>query len=100
LIDTCEFHTSTSEGILPLDGDIFLHVGPVTPDDQVPLADLEVFFVPKGTFVVLKPGIWHHAPFAAEKGRTVNTQILLPPRTYANDCIVKKVEPPLSFTCD
>jgi ureidoglycolate lyase len=43
--------------------------------------------VPKGTLVVLRRGVWHHAPFAAGKS-AVNAIIVLPERTYKNDCIV------------
>lgn len=96
-IDVAEFHTSTGEGILPLDGDIAIHVGPPTGADEAPVESFEVFLVPKGTMVVLKPGVWHHAPFAMQEGRTVNTVILLPQRTYANDCIVRPVDPPVPF---
>jgi len=96
-VDVCEYHTSTGEGILPLDGDIYLHVGRPTGDDTVPVDGLEIFYVPKGTVVLLKPGVWHHAPFAANPGETVNTVILLPQRTYANDCIVRTLETPVAF---
>jgi ureidoglycolate hydrolase len=97
LIDVCEFHTSTGEGILPIDGDIYLHLGPPTGGDEVPVDKLEVFFVPQGTMVTLKPGVWHHAPFATREGQTVHTQILLPQRTYANDCVVRQLEVPVPF---
>ncbi len=97
-IDTCEYHSFTSEGILPLDGDIMLHVGPPTGDDVPQVERLQVFYVPKGTAVVIKPGVWHHAPFAANEGVQVNTLILLPPRTYANDCVVRAVAPAVPFT--
>lgn len=97
-IDVCEYHTSTGEGILPLDGDVYVHVGPPTGDDTMPVDELEVFLVPKGTMLVLKPGVWHHAPFATKEDATVNVQILLPQRTYANDCIVGKLQTPVPFT--
>lgn len=97
-VDVCEYHTATGEGILPLDGDIYLHVGRPTGDDTVPVDALEIFFVPKGTIVVLKPGVWHHAPFATKPGETVNTVIMLPQRVYANDCIVRELDPPVPFS--
>ncbi len=96
-VDVCEYHTSSGEGILPLDGDIYLHVARPTGDATVPVAGLEIFRVPRGTAVVLKPGVWHHAPFAATPGATVNTLILLPQRAYANDCIVRTLETPVKF---
>ena len=94
-IDVCEYHTNTSEGICPLDGDIYLHVGRPTGDDVIPA--LAVFAVPRGTMVMLKPGVWHHAPFAVHPGTTVNTLILLPQRTYANDCVVRTLAVPQPF---
>ena len=34
---------------------------------------------------MLKPGVWHHAPFIG-KGEYANVLIILPERTYENDC--------------
>lgn len=33
VIDVTEYHTATSEGILPLDNDVLIHVAPATADD-------------------------------------------------------------------
>ena len=91
VVDVAEFHTKTCEGILPLDNDVLIHVGPATPSaSKVPLEKIKVFRVPKGTMVVLKPGVWHHAPFSLNKN-PANVVILLPERTYANDCTVVKL---------
>lgn len=87
IIDLVEYHTNCGEGILPLDGDILIHVGHSTPNNKVPVEDIKVFIIPKGTLVTIKPGVWHHAPFAY-KYEYVNTLIVLPERTYANDCKV------------
>ena len=87
VIDVSEFHTDCGEGILPLDGDALIHVGPATPGAEPPLGEIEVFRVPRGTMVSLRPGVWHHAPFAVG-ARGVNVLIVLPERTYANDCTV------------
>ncbi|MHB9132048.1 MAG: ureidoglycolate lyase [Armatimonadota bacterium] len=95
-VDVTEYHSATGEGNIPLDGDIYIHVGPPTTGD-VPLDAIEIFRVPKGTAVVLKPGVWHHAPYATKEGEVVNTIILLPQRTYANDCVVRTLETPLYF---
>jgi ureidoglycolate lyase len=86
LVDVAEYHNVANEAILPLDGDIYIHVGIATADDIEPDA-FEIYFVPKGTLVVIRRGVWHHAPFAAA-GQAVNTIIVLPERTYKNDCIV------------
>lgn len=87
VVDVTEYHTGCGEGILPLDGDALIHVGPATPKGEVPLDRIEIFRVPKGTFVSLRPGVWHHAPFAF-RGKVANVLIVLPERTYANDCQV------------
>lgn len=88
VIDVTECHSASGEGILPMDNDILIHVAPATPpDDDVPLDKVRVFRVPRGTMVVLRPGVWHHAPFTAD-GEPANVLIVLPERTYANDCWV------------
>jgi ureidoglycolate lyase len=87
VIDVMEYHSSTGEGILPLDGDVLVQVAPATPPEAPFPAELvRVFHVPQGTMVCLRPGVWHHAPFALQ-GQT-NVLIVLPERTYANDCHV------------
>ena len=88
VIDVTEFHNSTEEGILPLDDDVLIHVAPATADDKPPVDRMEVFRVPRGTFVVLRAGTWHHAPFAVDKD-VANVLIVLPERTYAADCAVR-----------
>jgi len=92
IVDQTEFHSSCGEGILPLDGDVLIHVGFATPNGVVPLDELEVFLVPRGTLVTLRPGVWHHAPFAWET-ECVNVLIVLPERAYANDCAVYEIPP-------
>jgi len=82
-----EFHSRTGEGILPLDGDILIHCGPGTRPGIFPKDEIEIFHVPKLTLVALKPGVWHHAPFAY-KCDSAHILIVLPERTYANDCTV------------
>lgn len=91
VIDVTEYHTATGEGILPLDRDIVIHVGPATPTgDPVPLQRFRAFRVPRGTVVVLRPGVWHHAPFATGDA-PANVLIVLPERTYARDCVVVQI---------
>lgn len=92
VVDVTECHSLSGEGILPLDNDVLIHVGPATPPDSgVPLDKIRVFRVPKGTMVVLRPGTWHHAPFTVNDD-PANVLILLPERTYANDCEVFEIE--------
>lgn len=87
VIDTIEYHTECSEGILPLDNNIIIHVAPATPADCLPLDAIRAFRIPKGTMVILRPGVWHHAPFTTNAD-PANVLIVLPERTYANDCKV------------
>ncbi len=88
IIDVAEYHTAAAEGILPLDNDVLVHVGPATPaNGSVPTDRFLVFRVPKGTMLVLRPGVWHHAPFTVND-QPANVLIVLPERTYANDCEV------------
>ncbi|MGQ9630569.1 MAG: ureidoglycolate lyase [bacterium] len=91
VVDVTEFHTSTGEAILPLDNDILIHVAPATPKGVVPHKDIRIFAVPRGTVVVLKPGVWHHAPIL-DGGEAANVLIVLPERTYANDCEVVELK--------
>lgn len=92
VIEVCEYHSRTGEGILPLDSDVLLHLAPATPKDApVPLESLRVFRVPRGTMVLLRPGTWHHGPFTLQG--PANVLIVLPERTYANDTVVALLEP-------
>lgn len=83
VISALEYHQFTCEGILPLDGDIDIFVGPssfrVDPETVV------AFRVPKGTFVRLNPGVLHGRQFVVDSPE-VNVLILLPERTFGNDC--------------
>jgi ureidoglycolate hydrolase len=92
IIDTLEFHSSCGEVVLPLDNDILLQVGPATDSkENVPLENMKVFYVPKGTAITINPGVWHWAPFTLNAA-AANILINLPERTYANDCIVVNLE--------
>lgn len=85
VITHSEYHNYCEEGMLPLDGDVLIHVAPAVPGSEFPENEVEVFLVPKGTLVVLKVGVWHHAPYTVEQD-SVNVMIILPQRTYMNDC--------------
>ncbi|MFW5856564.1 MAG: ureidoglycolate lyase [Planctomycetota bacterium] len=92
VVDVTEYHTACGEGILPLDADVLIHVAIATPNGEVPHDRVRLFRVPKGTFVALKPGVWHHAPILHDQNaRAANVVIVLPERTYANDCIVEEL---------
>jgi ureidoglycolate lyase len=88
-----EYHNYASEGIMPLDEEILIHVAPPThPRIGLPVDQFEVFRVPVGTFVVLRPGAWHGAPYAAGD-KPANVLVVLPVRTYAVDSTALRLEP-------
>jgi ureidoglycolate lyase len=92
VIDITEYHTLTAEGMMPIDNDILIHVAPATASDgRVPLDKIVVFRIPKGTMIVIRPGVWHHAPFTAND-TPANVLIVLPERIYANECAVFPLE--------
>lgn len=85
IVSAAEYHNTTSEGILALDDDIVIHVAP--PSNK-PVPELtEAFIVPKGTMVILNVGVWHLAALPINK-EEVHILIVLPERTYFNDCTV------------
>jgi len=85
IIKNAEFHSYCCEGIFAIDGEILMPVAIATPNGVFNPGSFEVFRVPKGTMLVLKPGVWHCAAFVY-KSECVNLLITLPERTYANDC--------------
>jgi ureidoglycolate lyase len=88
VVDVTEFHSRAAEGIMPIDNDVLIHVAPATPPDSgFPIDKVVVFRVPKGTMVVLRPGVWHYAPLTVNDA-PAHVLIVLPERTYANDCQV------------
>jgi ureidoglycolate lyase len=91
IVEKSEVHSRCGEGIIPLDSDILIHCGPASRPGVFPSELIEVFRVPRQTMVVLKPGVWHHAPFAY-KSNCANVVIVLPERTYANDCEVLELD--------
>jgi ureidoglycolate lyase len=90
VINVSEFHDTCCEIVLPLDGDVLMHVAPAGPSLEFPEGLAEVFLVPRGTLACLRPGVWHHAPYALASD-AVNCLIVLPERTYKNDCTVYEV---------
>lgn len=88
VIDITEYHTHSSEAMMPLDNDILIHVAPATASDgTVPLDKIAVFRIPKGTMIVIRAGVWHHAPFTVNDD-PANVLIVLPERIYANECTI------------
>lgn len=87
LAEKFEYHSATGEAFMPLDGDVVIHVAPAGKNDVVPYEKIEAFWVPQNTMVIIRPGVWHAAPFASEKS-IVHVLVVLPERTYVNDCSV------------
>lgn len=85
-VDIMEFHTHTWEAFMTLDTESCICVGPATADAVVDSDSLEAFRVPPCTMIYLHPGVWHYAPYPLE-GKTLHSLVLLPERTYANDCV-------------
>lgn len=87
IIEFAEFHRFTSEGILPLDGDVILYLAPATGKEQPPFSCFEAFYIPRGTFVLLNQGVWHGCQFPVTE-EYVRNLIVLPRCTYMNDTYV------------
>ena len=90
VIDMSEYHSATSEINLPLDGDMLMHVAPASAENKIDPAQVEVFRIPKGTAVMIYPGVWHHAAFTVDT-EAVLVLVVLPQRTYANDSFVYSI---------
>ena len=84
VVTDAEFHDNTCEVAMPLDGDAVIWCAPAGAGEELPLDEVEAFLVPKGTAVMLRPGVWHHAAFPAADA-PLNVLIVLPERTYVND---------------
>lgn len=85
-----EYHDFTCEVSMPLDNDALVWVAPAGAVKEVPVDDIEVFYVPKGTMLSLRPGVWHHAAFSVND-KNLNVLIVLPERCYATDCFVAEI---------
>ena len=86
IVDSVEYHTTTSEIIMPINGDMVLHVAPASAGKPVTHLT-KAFIIPKGTMVQMNAGIWHLCPLPADV-ETLNALIILPECTYINDCTV------------
>ena len=85
VVTSAEYHNYTQEGVLCLDDDVIVHVAPAGKD---PVPELtEAFLVPRGTMVVLNTGAWHLSAIPVNK-ELAHVLIVLPERTYFNDCVV------------
>lgn len=69
-VQTCaERHMQTQELLHAIGGDMIVVVGPPDYPDEPnrlpPMESFRAFRVPAGDTVIMKPGVWHWAPFAA-----------------------------------
>ena len=86
LISQIEYHTTTSELIMPLNDDMILHVA--QPSAGTPITDqTKAFLVPKHTLIKMNACVWHLAPLPASANE-LSALIILPECTYMNDCKV------------
>ncbi len=90
VIDSIEMHNYCHETIICLDGDYLIHVAPASGSGEVPYDEIEVFFLPKGTAVNVKAGVWHKAGFPYRCSK-VHIMCALPERAYATDCHVVEI---------
>lgn len=88
VVEIMEYHSCTSECFISLDGDTCICVAPATPGSEPQPDQMEAFFVPSGTAVYIHPGVWHYAPYPAGD-KPIHSLVMLPQRTYANDCIAR-----------
>lgn len=85
-ITQVEYHTTTSEIIMPLNDDMIIHVA--EPSAGVPITDkTKAFLVPKNTLIKMNACVWHLAPLPANADE-LTAMIILPECTYMNDCTV------------
>ncbi len=87
IVSFMEAHARTCEGLLPLDGDVIIYVGPAFgPPERWDSGKLEAFIVPKGTFVKLNPLVIHGTQYAIDTDE-VHLLCMLPARTFNNDML-------------
>lgn len=91
IVEKLEYHDRTGETFMPLDSDVIIHLAPASKPADIPDENIEAFLVPKGTLVVIHPGVWHQAPYVYGE-KEANVLVVLPERTYANDCKVVFLE--------
>jgi ureidoglycolate lyase len=88
-----EAHRYTCEGLVALDGDIIIFVGPPPFGNppQFTVKALEAFIVPKGGFVKLNPLIVHGTQYPVSADE-VHIICMLPGRTFSNDMLFGMAE--------
>jgi ureidoglycolate lyase len=98
--DWAERHMRTLEAVVPTTGDVFVYVGPPEHLDEPirpPSLDrFEVFRVRQGAGVVMDRGVWHGAPFAADRP-TVAFVLLLEGTGRTDVALVRFHDTPVAF---
>ena len=90
VIDALEYHNNTCEGMLPLDADVIVQLAPPVNSKEIPFDKIEAFYVPKGTALILNPGVWHESPYVVDKEQG-HIFCMLPERTYMNDAYMTHI---------
>lgn len=91
--DWAERHMRSPEVIVPLQGECLVYVGPAEHPDEPPRIPergrFEVFRVPPGAGVVMRPGVWHGAPLVRA---ATTAMVLLLEGTGREDVTVVRFE--------
>ena len=74
-----------------IDGDAVMAFASAGEEQKLPVAKVEAFYIPKGTMLVIRAGVWHFAQIPVGNA-PVTALVLLPERTYANDCVLTELE--------
>jgi ureidoglycolate lyase len=92
--DWAERHMRSHELIAPLGADCLVYAGPADhaddPQRMPALSDFRAFRVAAGQAVLLAPGVWHGAPFAADDPGAA--LVVLPVGTGSEDTVVRRFE--------
>lgn len=94
LVERTEHHYNTCEVIMPMDGDVILHVGPARKEPNYD--EYHAFLVPKGTLVCLRPGVFHGGPYTVGQ-EVVHVLLALPEMMYKKDCHFYYPEEPMEI---
>lgn len=65
VVDNLACCNSRVTGFLPLNGDVLLQLAPASPSGYLPLDEIAVFRIPRGTLCTIREGVWHSAPYPA-----------------------------------
>jgi ureidoglycolate lyase len=67
-LDHLERHDRTPEVMIALEGDVIFVVAGIDSSADIPAHEkVEAFTLKQGEGVILKPGVWHWAPFCKDK---------------------------------